>query len=182
MKNLILILLAFGLGVYVGKPAQITLQAPEVAPVQECPKVVQLAPSQPIASAPIVHQDAAPAAASQERQEEKRADEPKKEEAQAEPEAPKTQHVENKPDEDELPIAPEDVQQWAKNATKDMARGALRGENGIFGPNRFTFTREEYKHFEVLKAELTAANLVITEEGPLNVGKYVYYIIVGAKP
>lgn len=76
---------------------------------------------------------------------------------------------------DELPIA--DGNKWAASIIKQSVRHL-----GVYGSRstRYSFTSQELIHLETLKSHVAAANLLVYAEGPMAVGKYVYFIDIKA--
>lgn len=155
MKTALLAVLMFGLGVYVGRPAQIVVDAQKLRDctiiktefVQAEPPLL-IVPNTP--KTPEIATSPSPTP-----------DEPKRDDVVVQ-KAPAL-------DDDEKPV--EDPKAWALAAAKDAAKSVVQMQGW---PTGFTFTAEEYKHIDELRQALIAQNLQIISEEPLNIGKYVW--------
>lgn len=168
MKNVLILLAVFGLGVYVGKPVEIKLEMPEIKCIDievdraKKPKawtapggsinaaLEQVAPAPSPSPSPSVLPAEAPVA------------EEKKEE-----------HAFKSDDNEETTC-----DKWVKEKVKEVARWLGKYDQT---DQKVTLATDEYPCLPQLRLALDAANIQVIEEGRVTVGDYVYYIITRAK-
>jgi len=168
-RILIALLMAFGLGVYVGKPTQITLQVPE-SPTLDCPQI------EPVGGVVLINPRLTTTTTTSTTtsttttipvEKEEKADDQKEES--------KVQDGTQVTDTDGDKI---ELNKWITDSVSRCARYVAEYE---MDDCKISFSREQFAYINQLRTALTEANLSVIEEGALAIGNYVYYFKVRAK-
>jgi hypothetical protein len=175
MKGAFWLLLAFGLGMLVGRPSQIILKAPDPQAALECP-VCPKNPAQAailgtsflsIAKSPEGVVDPAPSPTPSPSATPKEGED----------------HADNGPPEEDVDeqnkeLTEQEVNKWVRELVNDLSRYLAGYE---IEEHKIMVLRRDLPNLPKLRAALDKANIAVFEEGPVNVGNYVYYLKVRLK-
>lgn len=154
MKNLIALLLAFALGVYVGRPTKIEL-SPIQQKIETCPTLpVQTQTAPAITATPQPSPTPSPSVTPS-------------------PEASSTDSSSKVQRDDEG--EPIDLDKWVTETVKTCAVYIAKYDQDGY---KITIDKAHVQALAKLKTSIQAANMHILEEGALNIGDYVYYLAV----
>lgn len=179
MKNLVLASIIFALGVYVGRPPQVVVQAPPI--LKDC-TVVQKTIEAPSTKRPEVDDPFAHAVHVEGHLIRGDAAIPEPTPSPTPSETPVAESTKNEDvaprDQEPTTWTDAEAAEWIKDMVAQLAKyvGAYEVEE-----HRVSIDAKRYAHLNQLREALDKAGLRISEEGAMAIGDYVYYIKVMAK-
>lgn len=175
MKYVVSIILAFAVGVFVGRPSQIVVQAENF---KEC-TIIQAHYSNEDTPKVVQTSKETPKVAVTETVKEVIKTEDKKDEPQKDTDAREHKEVES----NEPQSTPEQQTQIQHEQIDDMVDKLIKmfAVYDFDEDQKITFTEVDLQHLDYTRNKVNEANLIIKEEGRMNIGKFVYYLKIGTR-